>query len=170
MPLTRFPPTAAGWRKSHRLRTWTASQKKAHWLLNKYNVFKLNLQGATEGALPRYSNGSIERVPCYFRGSKRLPVTGLYEILMEHLSKPTDIGTIYNALGQGFARSYSPKHAQLALTKAIQTLEVMVSEEWVKAKFDKKKPKLDLDTPDEGGIIHKNRDEELGKRRTPDRA
>lgn len=145
------------------------SQKKAHWLLNKYNVFKLNLQGAREDALPRYTEGRIERVPCYFRGTRRLPVTGLYQILIEHLQTPTDIGTLYRALGEGFSRSYGPRNAQLALTKAIQTLEVMVSEDWVKAKFDKKKAKLDLDTPDEGGIIHKNRDGELGKRRATDR-
>ena len=40
---------------------------------------------------------------------------------------------------------------------AIQVLEVMIGDGWVKAKHDPSKPKLSVSSPDEGVMIHKHR-------------
>ena len=48
------------------------SNKKAHWLLNQYNVFKLNLRNAEESYVPNFAEGRIERVKCYLKGDRRL--------------------------------------------------------------------------------------------------
>lgn len=135
------------------------SKKKAHWLLNQYNVFKLNLRNAEEAFVPKFADGRIEKIQCYVKGDQRLPLTGMYKILVDQLRQGSDIGTLYKGLQRGFAQTLVPQHAQVALTQAVQTLEVMVSEGWVDAKLSKKKPKLDLNTPDEGGMIHLNKDE-----------
>ncbi|MFT7668676.1 MAG: flavin-dependent dehydrogenase [Planctomycetota bacterium] len=134
------------------------SQKQAHWHLNNYNVFKLNLQSARKDFVPKFAGGKIEKIACYMKGERRLPMTGMYKVLVEQLELASDIGTVYKRLQQGLAEKLEPKHAQVALMHAVQTLEVMVSEGWVTAKLNKKKAKLNLNTPDEGGMIHLNRD------------
>ena len=49
------------------------------------------------------------------------------------------------------------------LEHAMQCLEVMVSDQWVMARLDKKKPRIDVTTPDEGDAIHTNRDPVRGE-------
>jgi hypothetical protein len=42
----------------------------------------------------------------------------------------------------------------------MQTLEVMVGDQWVLGKLDKRKPRMNLSTPVEGDNIHSHRAEE----------
>ena len=66
-----------------------------------------------------------------------------------------------SALSREYLQAHAPELAQAALNQAVLTLEVMVSEGWVDAKLNKKKAKLGLNTPDEGGMIHLNRDKRV---------
>ena len=45
---------------------------------------------------------------------------------------------------------------EIAMHHLIQALEIMVSDGWVKARFDPKEPRLQLGTPYEGTRIHSN--------------
>ena len=85
------------------------------------------------------------------------PLTGFFQILVGQLRQGTDIENLYKSLQESFNQRFLPQRAQVAMTQAMQALEVMVSEGWVDAKLNKKKPKLDLKTPQEGGMIHPNR-------------
>ena len=51
---------------------------------------------------------------------------------------------------------------ELGLHHALQALEVMSNEGWVHARFDPRKPKLNVSTPHEGHNIHPNRDAPIG--------
>jgi hypothetical protein len=56
-----------------------------------------------------------------------------------------------------FVAQLSPTHAEVAMKFALQVLEVMIGDGWVKAKYDPSKPSLQVSSPVEGGIIHKHR-------------
>ncbi|WP_321390771.1 NAD(P)/FAD-dependent oxidoreductase [Emcibacter sp.] len=129
------------------------------WQVSKFNKFKLNLTRAKEGRSLEYKDGRVETLTCYHRGNKKLVVTGLYALMIEVLRQHSDIATIAQALLQHYAKTGTAATPQLGLQHALQALEVMLNDGWVTAKLDKKKPKLNLSSPTEGQIIHKNRDE-----------
>lgn len=121
-------------------------------------MLKLNLTGATPKNLPVYENGMIRSVKCYQRGHHQLPLTGTFEAIVELLGHfrrrhalPLDPGRRGGALparrGRGRESSTTSR-----------PIEGMLSEGWLHASFDPSKPKLTLNTPEEGRLIHKNRD------------
>ncbi len=128
----------------------------ARWALNEFNVLRLNLRNAKELKVPAYRDGRIEAVTCYERGARRLVVGGPTRTLFELLQQTADIGAIHNSLQAVLQREVHPTLVAVSLQHYIQMLETMVSDGWVEAKFDPRKPKLNVSTPDEGRIIHKN--------------
>lgn len=130
------------------------SEQKLQWQVSNYNIFKLNLVGANRVAVPRYVAGRIEAVPCYCKGERRLPVAGMFATLIETLSRHQDIQSILSAISAASQQSLPAEHVALGTYQAMQTLEVMIADGWVIPKLDKKKPRLDLDTPVEGDLIH----------------
>jgi flavin-dependent dehydrogenase len=130
----------------------------AKWVLNDVNVLKLDLLGAKETTIPVYENGKIQAVKCYVRGERRLALTGLFATLVELLRLPTDVANLYNSLQHAFVQQLDPQHVGVAMQHHLQTLEVMLGDGWVIGKFDPRKPKLSMSTPDEGRIVHKHRD------------
>jgi flavin-dependent dehydrogenase len=136
------------------------SDKTADWLAAKYNVFKLNLQGAEEEPIPIYDDGRITPTPCYVRGNRRLPIAGMYATLVEILREHSGIDAIHEQLTNRARASVGPQLTAIAVQHGMQALEVMVSDGWVTGKLNKKKPRLTLSTPKEGRIIHSHRDPE----------
>ena len=134
------------------------SQKDATWQISGFNIFKLNLTGTTEEFVPIYGKGRITQVQCYVKDSKRLPITGVYGMLIKVLERTSEIGQINRAIQKIVQTQFSPQHAQVVFNEALQALEVMVNEGWVKAKVDKKKPKLQVSTPNEAALIHTHQD------------
>jgi len=131
----------------------------AKWTVGDYNVFKLDLLGAKEETLPVYEDGRIHAVKCFVRGSKRLALTGVFDTLYQLLRKTSDVGTIYNSIQSAALARLGPAHAQVMVMHCVQGLEVLANDRWVACKFDPRKPKLTITTPDEGRVIHANRDE-----------
>ncbi|NUP96014.1 MAG: tryptophan 7-halogenase [Planctomycetaceae bacterium] len=131
---------------------------RANWHLNDVNVLKLNLSGATPKNLPVYENGTIRSVKCYQRGHHQLPLTGTFETIVDLLGKTSDVGTLYRSLQAGVAAAFPPSEVEVALQHHIQALEGMMSEGWLTGSYDPSRPKLALNTPEEGRLIHKNRD------------
>ena len=132
--------------------------RDAKWKLNDYNVFKLNLTGAEETTVPRYVDGEIHAVPSYEKAGHRLTRTGVFSVLMDVLETTAEAGEIFTRLQQLFARQLPQSERRVALQHAIQSLEVMLAEGWLLAKLDKKKPRLSVESPEVGTLIHPNAD------------
>lgn len=129
----------------------------SHWTVGDNNIFKLDVLGAKETLVPLYENGKIVETPCLVRGRKRLVLAGMFKVIHDSLRRSSDIATVHKALQGLFAAQMSPTHAAVAMKFAIQVLEVMVGDAWVKAKYDPTKAKLSVTSPEEGAIIHKHR-------------
>jgi flavin-dependent dehydrogenase len=127
---------------------------KAQWKIDGKNVFRLNLSGAVEEWDVRYEGGRVERIRCWMRGNRRLGKVGVQGVLLEVLEHHIDIEKIMDALRAAFARTLSPAHVEVAITHAIQVLEVLVDNFWVKCETRKHRPTLEVRTPEEGTIIH----------------
>jgi hypothetical protein len=106
--------------------------------------------------VPEYVNGKINRVNCYKRNGHVLPLTAMFGRVVDTLHASPDISDFMRRMTTDFRATMSPEHAQVALEKAFQCLEVMLTEGWVTAKLDKKKPRLNVSSPDtkSGLIIH----------------
>jgi flavin-dependent dehydrogenase len=131
------------------------SDKSTEWILSRYNVFELNLRNAERIMIPTYVDGRIEAVPCLIRGDRRLPLVGVFGVLVELLERHKDAQSLFKALNHAVVGEGT---LGTGLEHAMQCLEVMVSDQWVMARLDKKKPRIDVTTPDEGDAIHTNRD------------
>lgn len=134
--------------------------KKQRWLVGENNVFKLDVLGAKEIQIPIYDKGKVVSTPCLIRGPKRLVMAGMFKTVHDALKRTSDIATLHTSLMNAFVRELSPEHAAVAMKFAVQVLEVMVGDGWVKARLDATRPKLDVSSPDEGAIVHRHRPDE----------
>lgn len=132
---------------------------KAGWDINNFNVFRINLDGASKTEVPVLTEGKIKSVPCYVRGNKTLHSIGIFKYLIDNLKRERSIDELVAGIrssrfgGLGFAT------AELGIHHLVQTLEVLIGDGWVDARLSRSKPRIKLDTPDDGEIIHANRDE-----------
>lgn len=104
--------------------------------------------------IPLYAQGQIAQVKCYVRGEHQLPITGIYGVIFRVLNRASEMDRIVQLLKEAFSVSVPPQHIHLAMDQAIQCLEVMVSEGWVKAQVNRQKTKLQISIPNEGKLIH----------------
>ncbi|MCB0827148.1 MAG: tryptophan 7-halogenase, partial [Armatimonadetes bacterium] len=101
------------------------------WMLNRYNTFKLDIQGATEEAIPVFKDGKITSHRCFFRDGRKLPIVGFFGLIYEVLRKHSDIVSILQELVIQLRKHQIKADIGLAVRYAIQPLEVMVTEGWV---------------------------------------
>ncbi|MBL8762090.1 MAG: tryptophan 7-halogenase [Phycisphaerae bacterium] len=138
---------------------WFSGEASA-FELDKYNVYKLNLTGATKDALGNLADGRIARIDCYRRGPKVLPVTGYYKIIIDALKHTRDSRTIITSIQQHIAAT-RPEHERWHhLSKVLQTIEAMLVEGWVLGSVDPKQPMPRI-SKGGGRLIRSNED---GKR------
>jgi flavin-dependent dehydrogenase len=135
--------------------TW----QQTSWEVSNYNLFYLNLQDAVEEYVAVYNQGKIDRIKCYVKGDRRLPLTGLYSLLLGILQTTSDIEKIYQQLISILRSRFSSEHSRVAFHQAMGCLEVMVTEGWVTGDVNPDKPTLDISIPIEGVLIHTNTDE-----------
>ena len=128
--------------------------EESEWNINQFNVFRLNIDADTKRVIPRYIDGKIHAVECYERGTNRLALVGMYELLFKVLQKYSDIDQIVKAILSVLKKQLTGSHAKAAFNYAIQALEVMVSEGWVEAELDPAKSRLSVSAPQVGGLIH----------------
>ena len=134
------------------------SKEEVPWLLSAYNMFQLDLVDADIEFVAVYSAGEINRIKCYVKNGQRLPVTGLYGLLIDILGRTEYIEQIYRQLVLVFRERFSVQHAQVALHQALGCLEVMVSSGIVKAMLNPELSKLNISIPIEGELIHTHKD------------
>lgn len=131
----------------------------AEWQLSKVNRLRLNTKGARVIEIPAYTNGCVTRVKTYVRGSRRLPLCGLFALVHKVLKTNREVvGQILPAIQRAAAASGSTMEPQILVHHMLQSLELMLNDGWVDGKHDPDKPLLTLSTPDEGQIIHTNRE------------
>jgi flavin-dependent dehydrogenase len=128
------------------------------WEISRYNEFKLYLNASVEDFVPVFSDGSIRQHACFIRRGKVLLNTGIFALVIAVLRQSRDLKDILNALQNYFKQNKVFATPQLGLQQALQALEVMVAEGWVKGKLDKKKPRINVSTPFEGDLIHSHVD------------
>jgi len=130
--------------------------EEANWEVGQNNVFELDLVGTTSESLPAMENGRIFKVRAYSRGGKRLPNVGYYrDVIKVLLSERTAMGfskalqALYRQRGQNL---------QVCFPAALQALEAMIAEGWVKASYDPGLQSMPVRTPEETSCVHANRD------------
>lgn len=106
-----------------------------------YNVFKLNVRGATKGRMGRLHMGRIEPVECWTRGEAALPLTGIYGQIVQVLERTSDAREIFDAFTALTAAAGVPRdRANAHVSLFISALDVMIEQFWVTRSLDKKKP------------------------------
>ncbi len=109
------------------------SDEGLEWAINSNNCFKLDLDGATEGAFPRYLEGRVEPVRCYFRDGKKLPMAGAYQAVFRCLKWAFDPDSLIKNLEAIRSISFPWTEPYPFRVLALQVLEAMIAEGWVVA-------------------------------------
>lgn len=133
--------------------------RKVGWAINNYNVFKLNLRGATEDTIPFLRDGRIRQCRRFRRGDSSLSVVGLFEFMFETLQFESEVKPIMNGCLLRMNVNPASPNAKFITQQFAHVLEAMLAEHWVVGKYDKKKPKMIVETLWEDGLIRPNADE-----------
>jgi len=117
------------------------------------NVFRLNLEGATLKAAAVYHEGRVYKEESYVRGDRVLPLFSQVLLVFEFLKKESRLPQFFRLL-QDLAAS-DPFVAQ-ALPEVPETLEAMINDGWIEASYDPSLPLLRRNP--ESKMIHLNHD------------
>ncbi|MFK7884953.1 MAG: NAD(P)/FAD-dependent oxidoreductase [Phycisphaerales bacterium] len=132
--------------------------RKCPSLADGYNVFKLNLRGAQEGHVGSLENGRIHQIPCYRRADKMLPVSGVFELLLDWLSQTDDARTLADLIQRYATGRFGGAQSAAFTSGCYEALEVMVQDLWVIRSKNKKRPVLNL-SHDNSRVVRKSKDE-----------
>jgi flavin-dependent dehydrogenase len=128
------------------------------WELSKYNSFKLQLNGAKKIATPYLQDGQIVPAMSFDRGGRQLPSYGMFNVVLNVLSKHTEIKEIMDEIKSVCVKKYG-QHAPLQEMICYQVLESMVSDGWVVGKVNKKRPIMKFSSSAVSGNFTPNEDE-----------
>lgn len=126
-------------------------------VLNRNNVYRLDMRGATWKERASYKDGQIERIDSYVRGERLLPLKGTFGFLVDALERDPRLPALVARINV-FAeplRSDENKRAQL-IHDILQSLEALVSDGWVVASHDPSIPLMDLTVHTHGGLRWNN--------------
>ena len=126
------------------LELFDVEQRKPTWLIDGYNVFKLDLRGAEVQRIGILDRGRIQAVPCYVRNGRRLPMAGYYVRMIEILRVTSDFVTMVELIEKSLPgnSSIDAQTRQLLRSQHFQVLEIMVHDGWVERKLNDKLPRL----------------------------
>ena len=123
------------------------SDAETTWELAKVNELRLDLAGATQKPFAVMEAGRIRREKAYEREGKRLPLVGAFRTALGAVQQERELPKIVRVLK---ARTGDDTE----LLEAIQALEAMLSEGWIKGRVDKKRPVgLDLKVAAESPLM-----------------
>ena len=126
------------------------------WEIGNANLFDLDLSDAVLDYVPLLRDGKIEKARCYRRDGKTLPNFGDYRVIITALRKSSFIGDLIRE-----ARAYFQARGvevEPMVAGVLRALEAMVTEGWVKASFDPARQHLNVKTPEQTDLFHKNTD------------
>lgn len=125
--------------------------------LERYNVFKLNLAGATKKKVAMYFDGRVTATDCYVRDDRVLPMTGAIPLIVEILNKHSAMGKIHEALVEvGRANQQNTYFITRILPQVAMSMEGMVLDGWLTATRDPRQPTATLNKGFAG--FHANQD------------
>lgn len=105
--------------------------------LEKYNVFTLDLKGATVKDRASYLEGRVSKTKCFTRDGKVLPMRGAFEVLVKILERESRLKSIVAMLDQLSKEYAEDKGFQRNILSQVTTaLEAMVDDGWIKASYD----------------------------------
>lgn len=134
--------------------------------LGKNNVFKLNLEGATEVVRAKYEQGMVRKYRAYRRGNKQLPLDGVYEMLFDILSRYSKLKDIINELNRiALQHKGDDYFTTWYVNRVPVAFEAMIESGWVDASLDPSAPVMPIRPG--AGVMHWHEDtnEELQKLR-----
>jgi len=135
------------------------------WKLNEFNIFELNTGGATEEEIPLFQNGRIRKTRALRRGVTTLPLVGPNAAIVEVLRRRGKVTAdqLVRSLRALYQRQADAQTAGVLVQQAVQVLEVMVIDGWVRGSYREGLSTLNVKQP-EKGMIHENEDvrERLG--------
>ena len=121
--------------------------------IERNNVFKLDLKGATWTETAVYHGGRVHKETCYVRGERRLPVFSQVGMIVDMLQQESRYPVLMQRLTEMAKRI--PFVAQ-ALPIVPEVIEAMIVDGWVKASYDPKLPLYKRNR--ESGTIRPNTD------------
>ncbi|HWD37448.1 MAG TPA: NAD(P)/FAD-dependent oxidoreductase [Fimbriimonas sp.] len=125
--------------------------------LEKYNVLKLDLSGATKKDRASYLDGRVGKTPCYLRGGKTLPVRGVFELLVKVLEQEQKLRKIVELLNYyAYQNANNRDFVNNVLPQISPALEAMIRDGWIEASYDPREPLANLDQGFSG--FHANKD------------
>jgi flavin-dependent dehydrogenase len=140
------------------LTTWWG-HTDGKWAIGGMNVFTLDLANSEKIWVARMTGGRIDRYRAYERDSRRLPLEGIYGLVLEILKKNPTLEHFYTAVDEKcWQAGIGPAEANQWLASAFSALETMANDGWVRCSCDPEAAYLPLDRPDQSAIMHPNRD------------
>ena len=125
-------------------------KRKASWLIDGYNLFKLDLRGAKTERIGVLADGRIFAPPCYVRDGRRLPVAGVYGHIIGILRQTSELATMVGLIDKIVLRD-SPNDSvvtrECIRVAYFEALEVMAQAGWIERKVDDKHPTLNMGDP-----------------------
>lgn len=115
------------------------------WELTKFNTFKLNLTGAKKETMPLYNGGKIHKIDSYRRGNKLLPAIGQFKLVIELISKYSDITQFMQAADVHLRNAEQHIKSSVTLQQCVATLEMMLVDGWINGKYNPKRPRIKVD-------------------------
>lgn len=124
------------------------------YVINKNNVFKLNLTGAEKTSIGVVLDGSVTRAPAYRRGPNLLPHYGAYGNVIDTLGKTSRIDEFIATLTKSLSAVMPPPVVQAQVKEALFCLEMMAQNYWVTYSRRANWPTLTVDASKEGEFIY----------------
>lgn len=126
---------------------------KSTWQIQGATHFRADYRDAERQRIPAYHHGKVIQRECLCRGLKKLPLIGQFGNLLAFLEQTRtadELKSYIAALASG---------DQAKSTNAIEALEAMVSDGWVKVKRLTREKPLELNLEAESEYLHFNRDQ-----------
>jgi flavin-dependent dehydrogenase len=127
--------------------------------LEKNNILKLDLSGATWKESAVYIDGHVRKAPCYTRGDRVLPVRGVIEILVNLLQRESRMPQLMHILGDLIQQNAQDPRLSSLLSTVPEALEAMTRDGWIKASYDPRLPLGQLVSDGKG--FRWNRDDKI---------
>ena len=78
----------------------------------------------------------------------------MYELIVKILERTGDAAGILQHIVNVCRKQFPPGHVKVGINHALQALEVMLSEGWVRGAVDPARPRLQVTIPEEGHDFH----------------
>jgi flavin-dependent dehydrogenase len=122
-------------------------------VLNRNNVYTLDLSGATWKERAAYKEGRIERTDAYVRDERMLPLRGTFGFLIDALQRDSRLSSLVQRIRDYTERyRYDENLRAQVIHDILQSLEALVADGWVRASHDPSMPLIDLRVQTHGGL------------------